>query len=496
MGLALALIGLTSLAVALLLVPLLLRQRLGGSSEAYNLAVYRDQLAEVERDLGRGLLSAEQAEAARAEIGRRILALAPIAAAPRALSPTLLVLATACVVSLPFAAWSVYWQIGSPSVPDQPLAERKAGGAATAAGGAGAPHLDMTQAVTQLAARLQEHPEDLNGWLLLGRANVGLGRYQEAAEAYRRGAELSGQRPDILGDWGEAQVLVAGGTVTPAARQAFAAGLKDPETSSRSRYYLALAELQQGNAKAALQGWVDLEADSPAGADWLPLLRKRIVEAATAQGVDPATLKTTTGKPRPAPSTAAAAPAVPTPAATATPAPSGAPNSETVAAVARATAGASPEERQAMIRGMVANLAAKMAQNPDDADGWTRLGRSYMVLNEPDKARDAYARAVKLKPSDIALKQAYADAIVTAAGNAAGPPEEAIAVLREVLAAIPTNQEALWYVGLAEAMSGRKQTAIELWTRLLAQLPAASPERKELEQRLADLKGGIKPPGQ
>ena len=74
-GLAVALIGLTSLALAILLVPLLLRRRADGSREAYNLRVYRDQLAEVERDLGRGLLSPEQAEAARAEIGRRILGL-------------------------------------------------------------------------------------------------------------------------------------------------------------------------------------------------------------------------------------------------------------------------------------------------------------------------------------------------------------------------------------------------------------------------------------
>lgn len=527
MGFAIALIGLTSLAMALLLLPLLLRQRIAESSEAYNLAVYRDQLAEVDRDLARGVLTDEQAEAARAEIGRRIIAVAPAAAAsaPRRLSPTLLAFSTIVILLVPFAAWTFYWQIGSPSVADQPFAGRAAGGTtAVAAGGENNPHPDMAAAVTKLAAHLKEHPEDLAGWQLLGRANVGLGRYEEAAEAYRHAAELSQQSPPVVGDYGEALVLAAGGVVTPAAEKAFKVGLKEPETAPRSRYYLALAAFQHGDAKTALQSWVDLEGDSPADADWLPLLRRRIAEAAAKAGVDPATVKTSSGKarppvaaaattPAPAPPTAPAAGTTPAagatippnhppmpgagttpsqaPVAAATPQPQagGGPSSDTVAAVARATSGASAEERQAMIRGMVANLAAKMEQNPGDADGWVRLGRSYMVLNEPAKARDAYAKAVKLRPTDTALKEAYADAIVTAAGESPnGPPPEAIAVLREVLAAEPQNQEALWYVGFAEAQAGHRDTAVELWTRLLAQLPAGSNEHKELEGRLAALK--------
>ena len=86
-GLAIALVGLTMLALAVLLVPLLLRRQRGESREAYNLAVYRDQLAEIERDLARGLLNPEQAEAARAEIGRRILALQTGAASPHPTPP-------------------------------------------------------------------------------------------------------------------------------------------------------------------------------------------------------------------------------------------------------------------------------------------------------------------------------------------------------------------------------------------------------------------------
>jgi cytochrome c-type biogenesis protein CcmH len=389
-GLAVALIGLTSLALAILLVPLLLRRRADGSREAYNLRVYRDQLAEVERDLGRGLLSPEQAEAARAEIGRRILALSPAPPSSASASPVPFAAATIAVVLLPFAAWLLYARLGSPALPDQPFAERAAAAKAVASG---VQHLDLGKAVAKIEAHLKEHPEDLTGWLLLARTEISVGQYAEAADAYRHAADLSGHRADILGDWGEAQVLAAGGTVTPAAREAFQAALADKESAPRSRYYLALAQSQQGDTKAALQGWVDLAGDSPADAEWLPLLRRRIAEAATTLGVDPASLKTSSGMPSPA----------------------------AVAATAQATADASPEERRAMILAMVGNLAARLEQQPDDVEGWARLGRSYMVLKEPQKARDAYGRALKLKPDDAALRQAYAEASRAAEPGAAQP---------------------------------------------------------------------------
>jgi cytochrome c-type biogenesis protein CcmH len=378
LGLAVALIGLTCLALAILLVPLLLRRHTAASRESYNLAVYRDQLAEIDRDAARGLLSAEQAEAARAEIGRRILALPPTSAAPSPMSSRSVAVGALAVIAVPFAAWLLYARLGAPALPDQPFAARTTAAKATA----GIEHIDLGEAVGKIAAHLKEHPEDLRGWLLLGRTELSLGHYAEAVDAYRHAADLSGHRADIMGDWGEAQVIAADGMVTPAAREAFEAALGHKESAPRSRYYLALAKSQQGDVKSALQGWVDLAADAPADAEWLPLVQQRIAEAAAKLGLDPATLKTSSGMPSPA----------------------------AVAATAQATAGAAPEERRAMILAMVGNLAARLQQQPDDVEGWARLGRSYMVLNEPQKARDAYAHAVKLKPDDAALQQAYAEA--------------------------------------------------------------------------------------
>ena len=382
-GLAVALFGLTALALAMLLTPLFWRRRSAAAREAYNLAVYRDQLAEVERDLVRGVLATEHAEAARAEIARRILALKPAEAEAEAGIRSRMA-ATLAILLLPVAAWLLYWHLGAPSLPDQPFAARTAASPPTAAASAGP--IDINEALAQLGAHLKEHPADLTGWLLLARAEMGLDRYREAAEAYRHAAELSGHRADISGDWGEAQVLAAGGTVTSAAQEAFKAGLHDPKTAPRSRYYLALAEMQRGELKNALAAWIDLAAEAPADADWLPLVRQRIAEAANALGIDPATLKS-----------AASAPA-----------------DEAVAAAAKAAANASPEERKAMILAMVGTLASRLENQPDDVEGWTRLGRSYMVLNQPDKAKDAYARAVQLKPDDAQLAQALADATAAA----------------------------------------------------------------------------------
>jgi cytochrome c-type biogenesis protein CcmH len=390
-ALVVGLLGMTTLALAVLLLPLLWRQRRAGSRDAYNLAVYRDQLAEIERDLTRGLLSAEQAAAARTEIGRRILALQPESDSGAAPHPP--IAASLAILLLPLAAGLIYWQLGSPALPDQPFAARAGGGSETAAGAGG--HADINEALARLDAHLKDHPEDLAGWLLLGRSDLSLGRYREAAEAYRHADDLSGHRGDVSGDWGEALVLAAGGTVTPEAKKAFEAALADPDTAPKAHYYLALAQLQQGDAKGALEAWRDLAADAPGDADWLPLVQQRIAEAAKTLGIDPTSLKSPGAAPPHAPAGAE------------------------LSAAAKAAAGASPEARQAMIDAMVERLQAKLAQQPDDVDGWALLGRSYMVLRQPDKARDAYTRALELKPTDPALKKSLIEAATAAAGQAA-----------------------------------------------------------------------------
>src|SRR5579864_2169622 len=146
LGLALALLAMTMLAVALLVGPLIWRRRVAASRDAYNLAVYRDQLVEIERDVGRGVLDLVDAAAAKAEIGRRILALSP-AEGRVAASHSALAFAIAAIVLMPIAAWTLYWDLGSPGLPDEPHD-------AVAAG----QHLDINDALKQLNAHLADHP--------------------------------------------------------------------------------------------------------------------------------------------------------------------------------------------------------------------------------------------------------------------------------------------------------------------------------------------------
>jgi cytochrome c-type biogenesis protein CcmH len=394
-AIAIGLTGLASLAVGLLLLPLLARRSAPPSREAYNRAVYRDQLAEIERDLGRGLLNPEQAAAARAEIGRRVLALDDAAAAPPPVGTRPLIATIVAILAMPVLALLIYAGLGAPGLPDQASAGGATGAAATAE--EAAPQMSMREALARLRAHLEAKPDDLTGWLLLARSEVGLGRYKEGAEAYGRAAALAPDRPDIAADWGEAQVLAAG-AVTPEAARAFETGLRDPASTPKSRYYLALAKLEQGDRRGALHDWAALANDSPPEAEWQPMLRRRIAEVAREAGIDPATLLRS----------AAAAPA------------DGMPPPETVAAAAKAAEGAAPEERRAMIETMVARLAARLEQQPDDAEGWARLGRSYLVLDEPVTARDAYAHATRLKPDDTALAAALAEATRRAAAAATG----------------------------------------------------------------------------
>lgn len=368
--------GVLTLAVAALLVAPLLRR--GSAAPAgrgeYDLVVYRQQLAEIDRDVERGLIDPGEAEAARIEVKRRILADAAEAEAapspPRsARRPALLagMLATAVAAG----AFALYLRLGTPEAPDQPLAERRAAEPATARSAGAQPALQ--EAVARLRQRLAENPGDLDGWLLLGRSALSLERYAEAVEAFRRAAELSGQRPDVVADYGEALVAAAAGRVSPESREAFARAFAGDPLNVRARYYLALDKAQQGDTRGALQSWVDLVTLSPPNAPWLAAVDRQIRRAAEELGVDPESVR---------------------------------PSAEALALRQRLTtapgqAGAPADmaagERSAMIRSMVERLAARLDRQPDDVTGWEMLARAYAVLGETDKAAEARARVEALK---------------------------------------------------------------------------------------------------
>jgi cytochrome c-type biogenesis protein CcmH len=296
--------------VALLAIPFL-RGRATAAVDHPDLAVYRDQLAELEREVGRGLLPETEAASARLEIQRRLLAAAGKAAETdqerarprnsRALPAALLLLL------LPAAAVAIYLDLGSPDLPALPFAAR----ASTAA-----QDQQMAALVDQLKARMTAHPEDPRGWLLLAGSEGQLGRYAESADDYGRAIarlEASHQPvPAALSSLrGEALTAAADGQVTPAAKAAFNTALTIDPKEARARFYMALADSQAGHLDTALAQWVALEAESPADAPWRAMLAAQIDTTAKKLGRDPANLP---GRKPPPPVPAAAAPSAVEPA--------------------------------------------------------------------------------------------------------------------------------------------------------------------------------------
>ncbi len=424
---------------------------------AYDITVYQDQLREVDADLDRGLLTAAQAEAARTEIKRRMLAVADAGDKRRAKGGGgggRLAAALAVALVVPVGTVIVYSDLGRPGLPDQPFASRD-----IPSDGLQEQMHQMAELVDGLAERLKETPDDAEGWMMLARSAKALDRYGQAADAYRRAIALGVRDPNFLAGFGETLIFANQGEIVPEAINAFEDTLRADPTDPRARFYLGMAQAQSGDMRGAIAIWRDLEREAPADAAWVAGLRERIAEAAAEAGIDPASVE-----PKP-PQLAEGG---------GTAAPPG---------MAGTTA-----DQQAMIQGMIDGLAARLKESPNDPEGWAKLGRAYRVQQKYDLAEQAYAKAIELKPSDVDLKLAYADVLLAKVpGGGDELPAEFVEVLREVLALDADNRDALYYLGVAEAQAGRKAEARALWTRLRDQLPENSPERAGMQQQIDSL---------
>jgi len=257
-----------------------------------------------------------------------------------------------------------------------------------------APH-DLNAAVAKLEQRLAKEPDDADGWSLLSRSYELLGQHDKAEDAARHAAALGAKSGDAATQSESAEALVSAnqGKVVPEARRLFAAALAADPTDPRARFFLGLADAQEGKSEDALGRWLALEADSPADAPWLEGLRANIERLAGSMGVSADELmKRRAALAKAKPVTGASAPPGPT------------------RADVAAAAAMSPEDRSSMIRGMVERLADRLQREPGDVDGWLRLGRAYAVLGERQKALEAYRRATEADPKREDARTAYANA--------------------------------------------------------------------------------------
>jgi cytochrome c-type biogenesis protein CcmH len=337
----------TAAAIFAVLLPLGLRgsaQAGAGQSSAYEASVYKDQLSEVDRDLGAELIGPAEADAARVEIGRRLLAVADREHAPPMQSNTRLrrVAAIVALVGLPVVALATYLPLGSPRLADFPLAERERRPTTAQ---------PLENLVAQVERHLEQSPSDGRGWSVLAPVLARLGRYDEAIKAFHNAITYAGDNADRRADLGEAITGAAGGVVTAEAKTEFDRALALDADQAKANYYLGVAAQQDGRPSDAASIWRGMLAKAPPDAPWRPLVQ--------------AALTRVEGPSAPALSDGAMA----------------------------AAKDMSQDDREAMIHTMVDRLATRLKQNGDDVDGWLRLIRAYMVLGDREKAKSASADA-------------------------------------------------------------------------------------------------------
>ncbi|RKE85490.1 c-type cytochrome biogenesis protein CcmI [Rhizobium sp. AG855] len=376
---------LTVAAAVLLLSPLLRASARATRYDEGEAAVYRDQLRELERDKAGGLISPEEAAYARAEIGRRLLAVAGRASSendgddaalaasetagkqPRRRSGYRLSQAF-ILLCLPAIGLAGYLEIGSPGTPDAPLAARIEN-----------PGDDVNLLIAKVERHLADSPDDGNGWNVLAPVYFRVGRLDDAELAYRNAIRILGADPERLNGLGETLVTRNDGIVTDDAAEAFEAARKMQPNNPRADYYLALALEQGGRRAEALKAFQEIAAASPANAPWMDLINRHI--ATNSAGVPLAN--------------------APAPAAPANPAAPGNPTAGDIAAAQNMSEG----DRSQMIRGMVESLDQKLKDDPNNFEGWMRLVRSYAMLKDKARAEAALKDGLKAFPADGAEGQ-------------------------------------------------------------------------------------------
>jgi cytochrome c-type biogenesis protein CcmH len=453
---------LTIAAVAILLVPLWR----GVSQEPparidYDIVVYKSQLKEIDQEIEQGLLTAAEAEAARAEVHRRMLAAedAELAHKKRtggANRVARFAAIAAIAVVVPVGAALLYGALGSPQLPGEPYGWRLRHD----------PQFVEASTADKLALTLQQNPS-VAGYKRLADMYFEARDFAKAAEADHKALELGASDAATWSEFGEAVVMASGGAVVPQALSAFAKALTVDAHDNRARFYVALGEAQIGNYRQAVAIWRDMEQGAPPDASWLGIVHQNIDQFAKAGGFDPASVA-------PAPASVESLNAA---------------NSAMIAAMHQMAGGpaaaAPPAGNQGdMIHAMVARLAARMQNTPNDVDGWQRLAHAYKVLGENDKARDAIAHAVRLKPSDVGVQLSLAE-IEKAAAPSEDEPADYVATMKTVLKLDPANTQALYDVGLTEAKAGHAARARQLWSKLLSLAaqddPLAVKAREQLE---------------
>lgn len=394
--------GLALVAAATLVAPLW--RGTGAPMQARNdMAVYRDQLAEVDRDIARGVLAEDEAARTRTEVARRLLAADKAGAetlteAPQRISRALAVTLVVLMVAL---SGGLYWWLGAPGYPDMPSAERLAHAAqmlkdrpdqSQAEAGFVAPSTaqipaDQMALIDQLRQVVPTRPDDRQGWTLLSQQEANVGNFPAAARAQAHLLSLEGATPDLadMARLADLMVAAAGGEVSPQAEGLIKGILARDPTNITANYYLGLMYGQTDRPDIAFRLWKKIIDTGQPTEPHIAVALTQIGTAADLAGI-------TYTPPQTAPG----------------------PSAGDVAAAGQMNAA----DRTAMIKTMVAGLGKRLNADGGTPQEWARLITSYAVLGQAEDARAAWDKA----KAAFAGKPSALDTLANAAQGAGIAP--------------------------------------------------------------------------
>lgn len=265
---ALAAVLLLAASLALLARPFWFRRARGAASrQAVNTAIYRDQLAELERDRESGQLGEADYQQARGELQRRLIEDAAMPEATVAATvPSPKKTLAALAIALPVLAVGLYVWLGAPAALDPQATKRPDAG-------------EIAQMVDTLAARLAQTPDDVEGWSMLARSYKALGRYDEAAQAYSRTGALLDNSADLLADYAEVLALASGNSLAGKPLELVTRALKLEPEHIQGLLLAGAAAMERRDYAAAIAYWERLLKQIPEGSEDAETLNASIAQA-------------------------------------------------------------------------------------------------------------------------------------------------------------------------------------------------------------------------
>ncbi|MEI8384659.1 MAG: c-type cytochrome biogenesis protein CcmI [Nitrosomonadaceae bacterium] len=279
--------GILTIGALLFIVPTLLSKgtsRTGVIRKAANVSIYRDQLAELESDLRSDVLSKEQYDQSKRELQQRMVQDVPegdslasmvIAGSHRGNIATI----TVMMLAIPLMAVSLYLWIGNTKgLTPQPIPEQQSpmsGSGPESESG----HQNFSSVLDSLIARLREQPDDVEGWIMLGRTYAIMQRFNEAKIAYERVVALSPESPELLVDYADIVAMTNGGSLQGEPMELVNKALSLSPKNPKALALAGTAAFEQKNFKQAASYWEKLLVQIPPESKLAQSVKESITEA-------------------------------------------------------------------------------------------------------------------------------------------------------------------------------------------------------------------------